>query len=185
MKSKQLVFALSILICLPAGAEPLKVKPGLWETTTISEKKGARKPSNLDQLSPDQRAKVERKLTEKVKRESRSSQSCLRQAQIDSGEAFTGGNHHGACKRSFEKQTASEQVAHIVCDGVNPMSGKVTMRAPDPEHMSGTIEITYGASDQLQLLSLSEVTARWLGGDCGHRPSDVPINPHGHGKVHP
>jgi len=149
-----------------ASAEPLQVKPGLWETTTVTEIKRAKAPTNLDQLSLEQRAKVEDKLAQQVKRETRVAKSCLKQEQIDSGEAFTGGGHHGACTRAFETQTRIEQEAWVDCKGANPMTGMVRMQAADTEHITGTIEMTYGPANGLQMLSASQITARWLTGAC-------------------
>jgi hypothetical protein len=40
--------------------------------------------------------------------------------------------------------------------------------------MTGKIEITYGAGDKLQLLTRSDITARWLGSDCGKVASNIP-----------
>jgi hypothetical protein len=158
---------LSLLGSISAQAEPLKVKPGLWETTTMIEKKGAKHPTNLDKLTPEQRAKVEKELAARVKRETRTVKSCLREAQIKSGEAFTGNPHRGACSHKFQTQTASDVVASVECRGANKMVGTVKMHAADPEHMAGRIDMTYGASDKLQLLTHSEISARWLQADCG------------------
>lgn len=168
----------SLLGSLAAQAEPLKVKPGLWETTTTTEKKGSKHPTNLDKLTPEQRAKVEKELAARVKRETRTVKSCLREAHIKNGEAFTGNPHRGACSHKFLTQTARDVAASIECRGANKMVGKVEMHAADAEHMTGKIDMTYGASDKLQLLSHSEVSARWLQADCGK------VVTKNHGNVH-
>uniref|UniRef100_UPI003298DA5A hypothetical protein n=1 Tax=Salmonella enterica TaxID=28901 RepID=UPI003298DA5A len=59
-------------------------------------------------------------------------------------------------------------VATVECAGANRMTGRVEMRAADPEHMAGTVDMTYGARDTLQLLTHSDITARWLGSECGN-----------------
>jgi hypothetical protein len=157
-----------------AQAEPLKVKPGLWEMTTATEKKNANKPTNLDKLTPEQREKVEKKLAEQVKKETKTAQSCLKDEQIQSGEAFTGKSHQASCTHTFLSRTATEQIATLTCTGANPMTGTVEIHAADPEQMTGKIEITYGAGDKLQLLTRSDITARWLGSDCGKVASNNP-----------
>jgi len=165
----------SILICLSlpamlAGitvfAEPLKVKPGLWETTTTTEKKSAREPSNLDRLTPEQRARIEKKLAARVKRETSDIRACLSEAQIRSGDAFIGKTHRATCSRTIKNQTSSDLVATVECSGANRMNGRITMHAADPEHMNGTADMTYGAVDKLQLQTHSEITSRWLKADC-------------------
>ena len=147
-------------------AEYLDVKPGLWETTTTIEKKRAKQPTNLDQLTPEQRLKVLEKLAKQVKKETHKVTACLSEARIKSGEAFTGNTHRGACDHKLETQSANNLVAKIECRGANKMIGTVEMHAADPEHMSGTVKMTYGPSDHLQLLTYSEITSRWIRSNC-------------------
>lgn len=157
---------------LGAQAEPLKVKPGLWETTTVTEKSGANKPTNLDKLTPEQRAKVEAQLAARAKKETHTVRSCLREAQIQSAEAFMGSAKQHGCTRKLELQTASDIRAAIECrGGANPMSGKVEMHAVGDTAMTGKSEMLYGAPDRLQLLTRSEITAKWLGAQCVVAPS--------------
>jgi hypothetical protein len=144
----------------------LNAKPGLWETTTTTETKRANKPTNLDKLTPEQRDKVEKKLEDKVKKETKTVQACLSEAQIKSGETFLGKTHQSNCKRTFQAQTASDLAAILECDGANSMTGRVQMHAADPEHMSGAVEMTYGAAGSLQMKTYSSIQARWLTGDC-------------------
>lgn len=174
MKHLWIGFGLLALASVSAHAEPLKVKAGLWETTTTTEKKGSKHPTNLDQLTPEQRAKVEAELAKRAKRETTTTTSCLTASRIKSGEAFIGGGHARACTRTFEKQTASDVAGTIECAGANKMTGKVRMHADDAEHMTGTADMTYGAPERLQLLTHSEIKSRWLKADCGK----VQQNPH-------
>jgi len=168
MKYAILALPLALLaMCLPAQAEPLNVKPGLWETTTTSEKLAAKRPTNLDKLTPEQRARVEQKLTSQVKKETHTVTSCLKETQIQSGEAFIGKSHQATCAYRFPTQTSGDLVANLQCSGANAMTGRIEMHAADREHMSGTIEMTYGAGDKMQLLNRGDITARWLTSDCG------------------
>lgn len=152
---------------LVVHAEPLKVKPGLWETTTVTEKSGANKPSNLDKLTPEKRAKVEAQLATRAKKETHTVKSCLGAAQIKSAEAFMGSAKQHGCTRKLELQTASDIKANIDCrGGANPMKGKVEMHAVNEEAMTGKSEMLYGAPDRLQLLTKSDISAKWLGANC-------------------
>jgi hypothetical protein len=47
------------------------------------------------------------------------------------------------------------------------MTGTVKMHAADPEHMSGSVEMTYGSAEGMQLLTRSEIDSQWLKSDCG------------------
>lgn len=151
------------------NAEPLNVKPGLWETTTTIEKKRARQPTNLDQLTPEQRVKVDAMLAQQVKRETHTVTACLSEAKIRSGEAFTGNTHRGACDHEITTQTASELVASVQCHGANQLTGSVTMQAHNPESMTGTVDMTYGPADRLQVLTHSEISSRWIQTDCSQK----------------
>ncbi|MEJ2394711.1 MAG: DUF3617 family protein, partial [Candidatus Thiodiazotropha sp.] len=157
------------LLTMASGAsqaEPLDVKPGLWETTTVVEKRRAKQPTNLDQLTPEQRIKVEAKLAKQVKRETRTFTACLSEASIKSGEAFTGNTHRGACDHEFETQTARNLATTIECRGANKMTGTVEMHAADSEHMSGVVKMIYGPSERMQLLTRSEINSRWIQSSC-------------------
>jgi len=168
MEHKIIVLSLIILaLSVPALAEPLKVKPGLWETRTTTERRNARQPSNLDKLNQEQREKVEKKLAENVKKDFRTVQACLSESQIRNGEAFIGKTHQTSCVRTFGTRTSSDLIATVECNGANPMTGSISMHAADQENMNGTVDMTYGVSDKLQLQTHSEITGRWLKADCG------------------
>jgi hypothetical protein len=158
---------MAMLACASVRAEPLRVKPGLWETTTATEKKSSNQPTNLERLTPEQRAKVEKKLAERVKRETSTVQACLDEARVRSGEAFIGKTHQATCSRIIRTQTANDLIATVECIGENIMSGRIAMHASDPEHMNGTVEVTYGAPGRLQLQTNSKITGRWLKAECG------------------
>lgn len=147
------------------SAEPLKVRPGLWENTTIQQLGNpAPKPTNLDQLTPEQRAKVEKQLAERGQKRS-VTKACLTQAQIERNDAFLGGQQHHACKRIPETQSASEWVTKIECSGKAAAAGEVRISAPDDRHMNATITMT-AKNGAKQRTTRSEVQARWLGEDC-------------------
>jgi hypothetical protein len=179
MTFKILTFTLSLLaIHTTVLATPFQAKPGLWETTTTTERKGARPPANLDQLTPDQRAQVEQQLAEKAKKEAHpvthTAKACLTAQQIQSGEVFARGAINATCTRSVETQTASEQVVNLDCKGGNPMAGKVELHATDAEHMTGSIDMTYGPKEKLQMLAHTDITSHWLGEECGEQGKVTP-----------
>lgn len=160
------------MLCMASivHAEPLKVKPGLWETTTVTEKRGGSQPTNLDQLTPEQRAKVEKELAKRVKKETHTARSCLRADQIKNGSAFVGELHRSTCSKNIKTQTASDVVATIECRGANRMTGNIAMHAADEVHMTGKVDMTYGESGKLQLFTRSEITSTWIAADCGTAP---------------
>ena len=46
------------------------------------------------------------------------------------------------------------------------MTGKVQMHAVNEETMTGKSEMLYGTPDRLQLLTKSDISAKWLGANC-------------------
>lgn len=148
----------------PALATPLKVKPGLWEiTTTVSHGK-TKLPPNIDQLTPELRAKVIAKLEARDQRVM-TKQSCLTQAQLDKGDAFMGGSHHMGCDSKAVKQTAKEWVTQMKCDGKFKSEGEIRITAVSPEHMRGTIAMATRSGDK-ENATQSSMESKWLGADC-------------------
>jgi hypothetical protein len=166
---KQVIIGLTAAGVFAAGAiasaEPLKVKPGLWENTTIAQRDiAASRPTNLDQLTPEQRAKVEQQLAARNQQRT-VTKACLTQAQIEKNDAFMGGAQHHACKRISVAQTASEWVTKIECSGKAAAAGEVRISAPDEQHMNASIVMT-AKNGPKERTTRSEVQARWLGADC-------------------
>src|SRR5512141_2113459 len=114
MKIKMTVLPLVLLATnIAAQPEPLNVKPGLWETTTVTEKRGAQHPTNLDALTPEQRDKVEKKLEKQVKKETHTVQTCLKAKQIRSGETVAGKPHDASYTREVKTLAGNDVDATI------------------------------------------------------------------------
>jgi hypothetical protein len=175
---KRSILCLTIAAGLAAGsalAEPLKVKPGLWEITTKVNHGDVVLPPNINQLTPEQRVKVEAKLAER-NQQVLVKQSCLTQAQLDKGEAFMGGGHHQGCSNKAVSQTGKEWVTAMECTGKISGKGEIRIQAADPEHMTGTITMTTknGATDNT---TKSSLTSKWLGADCSSLSEKAPKTP--------
>lgn len=164
---KQTILGLAVIAGMVAGvaqAEPLKVKPGLWEVTTRVSDGKVKTPTNLDKVKPELRDKVMEKLKaqhEKVMVR----QSCLTKAQLDKGDAFMGGSHHQGCKNKAVKQTAKEWVTQMECSGKLSSKGEIRMQAVDPETMTGTVTMTAKSGEQTKTTT-STLSSKWLGDDC-------------------
>ncbi len=164
MKRTILGLAIAGLTMAPAMAETLKVKPGLWEITTKVRHGEVKTPTNINQLPLEQRAKVMAKL-EARNQQVMVKQSCLTKAQLDKGDAFTGGDHHHGCNSKAVSQTAKEWVTAMECSGKFTSKGEIRLQAVDQEHMAGTIAMTTKSGDK-ENTTKSTMEAKWLGADC-------------------
>lgn len=176
---KRSILGVAIAACLAAGpvlAEPLKVKPGLWEITTTVSHGEVKMPPNINQLTPEQRVKVEKKLAER-NQQVMVKQSCLTKAQLDKGDAFMGGSHHQGCSSKAVSQTAKEWVTAMECTGKFNSKGEIRIQAEDTEHMSGTITMTTkdGAKENT---TKSSLTSKWVGADCSAVTKDALTKKH-------
>ncbi len=164
MKRTILGLAIASLAMAPALAETLKVKPGLWEITTKVRHGEVKTPTNINQLAPEQRAKVMAKL-EARNQQVMVKQSCLTKEQLDKGDAFMGGNHHHGCNSMAVSQTAKEWVTALECSGKFSSKGEIRMQAVDAEHMTGSITMTTKNGDK-ENTTKSTLAATWQGKDC-------------------
>ena len=172
---KRSIFCLAIAASLAAGpalAEPLKVKPGLWEITTKVNRGEVVLPPNINQLTPEQRVKVEAKLAERNQQVS-VKQSCLTKEQLDKGEAFMGGGHHQGCSNKAVSQTGKEWVTAMECSGKIKAKGEIRIKAEDNEHMAGTITMTTKNGDKEDTMK-SSLASKWLGADCSSLTEKAP-----------
>ena len=164
---KRTILGLAVVAGMVAGAaqaEPLKVKPGLWEITTRVSDGKVKVPTNIDKVPAEQREKVMEKLKaqhEKVMVR----QSCLTRAQLDKGDAFMGGSHHQGCKNKAVSQTAKEWVTKMECRGKFNSDGEIRMQAVNPETMTGTVTMTAKSGEQTKTTT-STLSSKWLGEDC-------------------
>jgi len=148
-------------------AEPLQVKPGLWEVTTQSTIRSSGMPDSikLDKMTSEKRAQVEKMLAERDKPRTSTVRSCLRKEQIDSGSGFTGGQHHQGCTQKEGLRTAHEWTTDLECSGRANVAGRIQVKAPDAAHMNLHIEMKTVVG-KVERVTTSEVTSKWLGADC-------------------
>ncbi len=171
---KRTILGLAVVAGLTAGAavaEPLKVKPGLWEITTTNSHGEVKTPPNIDQLTPEQRAKVMKKLAER-NQQVMVKQSCLTKEQLVKGDAFKGGSHHQGCNNKVVSQSAKEWVTAMECTGKFESKGEIRIQAKDEEHMTGTITMTT-KDGKKENTTRSSLESKWLSADCSPLTKDA------------
>jgi hypothetical protein len=151
--------ALSIVI-LTAGAAlaadnvtPLNVQPGLWETTSVTERSGVLPiPADaLAKMPPEQRARIEAQL--KSTPTTTTKQSCFTPEEVAKGFGWN-------------------NTLKWECDGAQKGSGSMKIEAPDSSHVNSLINITMGVNGREMTMKITN-TAKWLSNSCGDVKPDT------------
>jgi hypothetical protein len=168
--------ALSIVI-LTAGAAlaadnvtPLNVQPGLWETTSVTERSGvlpipAEAPAKMP---PEQRARFEAQF--KSAPTTTTKQSCFTPEEVAKG--FGWNNTDKSCRQTIITSSGSKQELKWECDGAQKGSGSMKIEAPDSSHVNSLINITMGVNGREMTMKITN-TAKWLSNSCGDVKPDT------------
>jgi uncharacterized protein DUF3617 len=169
-----LVIALGIAVMLPVGADPTQVKlaadTGLWELTTHPQANGELPISQeqLQQLSPEQRARVEAAMQAAMAQANREHvvHECLTPAKRAKGFDL-GDDPSSSCKTTVVRNTSTELEAHRECSGENDLRTMTErLQMTGPRHVSGTIDMLMSQGGKQMRMHMS-VEGKWLGADCG------------------
>jgi hypothetical protein len=161
----------TLLVCASAwGADihPLDVKPGQWETTTTGQMTGipAIPPEVLNQMTPEQRAKVESAMGARGAKPMVSS-SCKTKEKLE--QAWNAGQDAlKACTMAVTTSTSSKQEIHMDCNRNGMKStGTVKVEAIDSEHIRGSIQMAAATGDDGHTMNMNYTfTSKWLGAAC-------------------
>ena len=172
-----LTLCLGVAAALPALAAdntPLKVKPGLWEMTSDSERSGAPPipPEALARMSPEQRAKFEAALQQSMGPKHRVAKHCVTQANIDKG--FEKMEHMGGdnCTQTVTSSTSTLRAGSFACTGREAASGTYRFEARNPESVAANWDVTMSNGGK-DMKMKSVMQGKWLGSDCGSvKPND-------------
>jgi hypothetical protein len=138
---------------------PLDLKPGLWETTSVSERSGM--PSipadKLAAMPPEQRARIEAMTSSKPTTTTR--QSCRTDKDLRS---FTDDGNK-SCKQTIVTSTGTRQEIKMECDKGN---GTVTVEAKDSGHVNGLV-LMHMASNGRNMDMKITINAKWISSSCG------------------
>jgi Protein of unknown function (DUF3617) len=166
-----LAFSLSVAAVLPALAAdnaPFKVKPGLWEVTSDSERSGALPipPEALERMTPDQRAKLEAAMQQSMGPRHRVTKHCITQADIDKGFERMGEMDRAQCTRTVTASASTVRAGTFTCTGMENASGTYRFEAKSTESVVGTWNATLNNSGKTMTMK-NALQGKWLGADCG------------------
>jgi hypothetical protein len=163
-----------------AAADNINIKPGLWETTTVSQSQGApaippEQQAQMDKMrasmSPEMRARIEaaQKKAQANAGAPHVRKSCLTREDLNKPLSFDEGKDDGKCTKTVLKSTASVQEVRVDCKGDRYNStGTIRVTASNSENWSGTLETTLTPVGKGAPMTVkTNMSGKWLGADCG------------------
>lgn len=152
-----------------ADFRPLDVKTGQWESTVSGQTTGMPPIPDevLNQLTPEQRAKMEAAMQARSAGASKNtvSKSCLTKDKLD--KPFNlGDDKTQACSRTLVTSSGSKQEIHIDCNSQGMKStGTVKVEAVDSEHVKGSMQMAMTNGEHTMNMNYV-FTAKWIGPAC-------------------
>lgn len=161
------VACISMLVCMPALAADMRLKPGLWEVTMQSTRDGA--VQQMPKLTPQQQAQME-KMGIKMPANGAGGvmiQTCLTKEQVERDEPpKPKDDARQKCEQTEMKRSGSTVNWKMVCTGDHPMTGTGSMTMKSPEAYSTTMNMVGQDPKRGAVTMSSSMQGRWLGTDC-------------------
>jgi hypothetical protein len=161
------VLTLAAGLSRAADVTPLNLKPGLWETTSVSERSGmpAIPADKLAAMPPEARARIQAMSAPT----STTKQSCRTDKDLRPF-ADTGNK---SCTQTIVTSTSTKQEVRMECNMPgNSGTGTVTIEAKDPEHVNGLVIMHMGANGRNMDMKVT-INAKWLSSSCGDVKPDT------------
>ena len=149
--------------------QPLNVKPGLWETTTTFKTSGAPPipPEALARLTPEQRARVEERMTANSagSTSTDTSKHCVTKEDLEKADF---GQGKGECTYTIQTSTSTQAKGKYSCnmEGMK-VNGAVDITAPDSEHIKGSSQGSLSGNGRTMNVETT-FTSKFLGASCGN-----------------
>lgn len=169
-----LSLAVGVLICpaLVSAADKLNIKTGLWEVSATTNFSGMPPlPKELlDQLTPEQRAELEKTMKQSSGEEARTdvSRECITERDLE--RPFESANPDD-CKQELVRSTRTTQEIRLTCTGEYKGSGTFVINTPTAETMTGVLDLSVG-NDSNPMKIKANMKGRWLGPDCGEEADE-------------
>jgi Spy/CpxP family protein refolding chaperone len=150
-------------------AEPLDIKPGLWQMTVRGEMHGMPPipEEQLKGMSPQQRAAIENMMAESAKPHTREIKQCITQEDLNKSEdLFTSDQPGMQCDNKLSKHSSSSMTGTINCtkDGTRT-TGDYSYIAKDREHVTGKVSMTI-SNGRNTMTTIGTMSGHWIGAEC-------------------
>lgn len=165
MRIKQSGVVIALVFASTAAlAEPLDVKPGLWEVTATTEMSGMA-PIDTSKMTHEQKARVEAAMKKRQGQGSRAHvrKTCMTEEKIKR-EPFQEKDME-SCSYTVISSTRTKWQAKRIC--TKPKSvGEFKVEALSREHIKSTVQIN--ASDDKHAMAVHvSMDGKWIGSNCG------------------
>lgn len=163
------VLAAAVLSLAAQKLEPLHVKPGLWEVTTIMTRTGQLpiSPDVLAKMTPEQRARIEERMKAQGENAQRARvrKSCVTKEKLEKNNMF---EERQSCKRTVVTSTASKMEVHAECDSPHGTRINVSTvaEALDSGNVKGSMQMSASGAENTMNMNAT-FTAKWIGAVCG------------------
>jgi hypothetical protein len=144
-----------------ADVTPLNLKPGLWESTSVSERSG------MPAIPADKLASMPPEAQARIKAMSAPTTTTRQSCRTDKDLRLFTDDGNKSCKQTVVTSTPVKQEVKMECNMPgNSGAGTVTIEAKDPEHVNGLVLMHMGANGRNMDMKVT-ITAKWLSSSCG------------------
>jgi Protein of unknown function (DUF3617) len=163
-----LILTSSVAVWAADKVQPLNVKAGLWEVTTIVTTSGELPipAALLEKLTPEQRARIKDRIDARKSEPARTTikEQCLTRKQLDSGIPFS--PDRKSCTRTVLTSTGSKVDVRVEClDQGIKTDGIFQVEALSSGNVKGAVSFSATGGDGA-INSTSIFTAKWIGPSC-------------------
>lgn len=164
---------MGIALLCPLGAwaadQPFDIRPGLWSITSTVQISGLPPIPNLDQMTPEQRARVEAMMKNMAGGHTNTTKSCVTRQSIDKAIADASSNRNATCAPKLMNVTDAKVQMHIDCtqNGETKSTGDINIERQDAEHFKGNGAIkSSGANGRVMDMKMT-MNGVFVSSDCG------------------
>ncbi len=169
----EILFALAVLGAVTLWAantvQPLDVKLGLWETTTVSQVSGMPpiSPEMMARMTPEQKAKMEAMMKQRQAQgpQTHTTKKCVTKEDLGKGGWFD--KEDQDCTKTVLTSTSHKLDVKLECTkGGGKQSGTLHIEAMDSGNVKGTMQMS--ATNGTNTMNVnSTMSSKWLGSACG------------------
>ncbi len=167
------ILPLAVPLCAMAcwaADQTFDIKPGLWDIANTLQMSGAPPIPNLDQMTPEQRARVEAAMKQ-MSGHTTTVKSCITKEGIEQAIAKASSTKTNTCAPKLVGASSSKVQLHIDCSqekSDSKTTGDVTIERKDSDHFTGAGAMkTTGANGRAMDMKWS-MTGTFVSSDCGN-----------------
>jgi hypothetical protein len=153
------------------AADQFDIRPGLWEVTSTVQVSGLPPIPNLDQMTPEQRARIEAAMKNMGGAHTNTAKSCVTKEGIEQAIAKANSRSGDSCSPKITNMTSSKVDLHIECtrqNGESKTNGDMSITRLDPEHFKGSGAMKTSGSGGRTMDMKWSMTGAFVSSDCGN-----------------